>query len=122
MSNESAFDDLPDVLTMAAVAKFLGLSKTSVRNAVARGELPAVRLNRRVLILKEHLRQALDELADGGRIYGRGVQHDLHSSGGAAGNVSSSVPVTVTMTAGSGTAAGGSDLPGRRSGRRGTEE
>jgi excisionase family DNA binding protein len=48
-------DELPSVATVTEVALLLRLSKTAVYDAVRRGELPALRLGRRILFPKETL-------------------------------------------------------------------
>lgn len=48
-------DELPDVATAAEVAHLLRMSRSAVHEAARRGELPSVRVGRRVLFLKEAL-------------------------------------------------------------------
>lgn len=48
-------DELPAVATATEVARLLRISRTSVYEAVQRGELPALRIGRRLLFPKEVL-------------------------------------------------------------------
>ena len=67
-----------DIETMtfsaAECAKFLGISESGVRNRVRSGDLPAVWLGGRVLILKQQL---LEQIA---RAVGRGSEFDEHDA------------------------------------------
>jgi excisionase family DNA binding protein len=47
--------DLPEVLTVGQVASYLGLSRNSAYAAVLRGEIPSVRIGRRVLVARRSL-------------------------------------------------------------------
>ena len=47
-------------LTVAEVASLLGVHRLTVYGAIARGELPAIRLGRRVLIPKDLIDRLLD--------------------------------------------------------------
>ena len=49
------------VLSVNEVAKLLGLNRNSVYEAAKRGELPIIRLGRRVLISRAGLQRMLDE-------------------------------------------------------------
>jgi excisionase family DNA binding protein len=49
------------VLSVNEAAKLLGLNRNSVYEAAKRGELPIIRLGRRVLISRAGLQRMLDE-------------------------------------------------------------
>ena len=49
------------VLTVNEVAKLLGLSRASAYQGVARGEIPSIRVGRRILVP----RQALERMLEG---------------------------------------------------------
>jgi len=51
----SSLDDLPDVLTVDEVARVLRLSRNGAYEAVARREIPSIRIGRRVLVPKRKL-------------------------------------------------------------------
>jgi excisionase family DNA binding protein len=53
--------DLPDVLTVPEAARLLRLGRNTVYEAVRRGELPSVRVGRRLLIPKPALQHLLDQ-------------------------------------------------------------
>jgi excisionase family DNA binding protein len=52
----------PKVLTVCEVAKILRLGKMSVYEAVSRGEIPYIRIGRRILIPRNALERMLDNL------------------------------------------------------------
>lgn len=55
--------DDPLALSVEDVARLLGISRTLAYESVARGELPSVRLGKRIVVP----RRALDELLESGR-------------------------------------------------------
>jgi excisionase family DNA binding protein len=67
MSMMLTFDELPDVMTVAQCAHFLGIGRNAAYEAVRRVELPAIRIGRRLLVPKAALRQLLEAAASGGR-------------------------------------------------------
>jgi excisionase family DNA binding protein len=52
----------PKVFTVCEVAKILRLGKMSVYEAVSRGEIPSLRIGRRILIPRNALERMLDNL------------------------------------------------------------
>jgi excisionase family DNA binding protein len=58
--------ELPDVLTVAEVAQLLRLGRGSIYEAARRGELPCVRVGRRLLFPKDALARTLLLPATGG--------------------------------------------------------
>ncbi|MDO8621542.1 MAG: helix-turn-helix domain-containing protein [Candidatus Levybacteria bacterium] len=53
-------EDLPDVLQVGEVAQILGLSRNAVYLAISRGEIPSIRVGKRVLIPKARLQEMLN--------------------------------------------------------------
>jgi excisionase family DNA binding protein len=54
------WDSVPLVLDFAAAGRLLGLSRNSAYAAVAAGELPSLKVGRRVLVPRDRLRAMLD--------------------------------------------------------------
>ena len=67
MSMTLTLDELPDVLTVATCARFLGIGRNAAYEAVRRAELPAIRIGRRLLVPKLALKQLLEAAGSGGR-------------------------------------------------------
>ncbi len=61
--SESATLDLPVTLSVNQAADVLGLSRAGTYDAVRRGELPSLRIGRRILIPTRKLIQLLDQLS-----------------------------------------------------------
>jgi excisionase family DNA binding protein len=59
-------DDLPDVLTVDETAKFLRISRGLAFAGVRRGDIPAVRVGRRLLVPRNRLLTWLDGRGDDG--------------------------------------------------------
>jgi len=53
-------DDLPAILTVDQVAVLLGISRGLAFAAARSGELPVVRIGRRILVPRDQLRRMLD--------------------------------------------------------------
>lgn len=62
-STPQSLDDLPEVLTVRQVADYLRVAENSVYSSIRRGEVPSVRLGRRVLVSKAALGRWLDSPA-----------------------------------------------------------
>lgn len=56
-----ALESLPDLLTIAEAAEYLRLSKNGVYALARDGELPSVRLGRRVVIPKRSIERLIEE-------------------------------------------------------------
>lgn len=58
-------DDLPPILTVEQTAKLLGISRGLAFTAVRAGDIPSIRIGRRILVPRDRLRQmlGLDEAA-----------------------------------------------------------
>jgi len=61
MMRECRLESLPDILTIEQVARYLGVGRNTAYDAVARGQIPAFRVGRRLLVSKV----ALQRLAHG---------------------------------------------------------
>lgn len=55
MSSDNSTMSLPEVCSVRDVASYLGVAENSVYAAIRSGELPAVRLGRRVLVSRAAL-------------------------------------------------------------------
>jgi excisionase family DNA binding protein len=51
--------ELPEILTVEEVAEYLGLGRSTCYDAARRGELPVLRVGRRLLIPKARLEEML---------------------------------------------------------------
>jgi excisionase family DNA binding protein len=56
--------DEPLALSVEAAARLLGISRTLAYESVARGELPAVRLGKRLVVPRRALDQLLESAMD----------------------------------------------------------
>lgn len=54
--------DAPAVFTVCEVAKILRIGKISVYQAIARGDIPCIRIGRRILIPRHTLEQLLSNI------------------------------------------------------------
>jgi excisionase family DNA binding protein len=54
------FEDLPDALSVEQVISALPMGRNGVYNAIKRGELPACRIGKRLIILKSALIRFLE--------------------------------------------------------------
>jgi len=52
-------DDLPPILTVEQTAKVLGISRGLAFAAVRAGDIPSIRIGRRILVPRDRLRQML---------------------------------------------------------------
>lgn len=52
-------DDLPPILTVEQTAKVLGISRGLAFAAVRTGDIPSIRIGRRILVPRDRLRQTL---------------------------------------------------------------
>ncbi|HVF05271.1 MAG TPA: helix-turn-helix domain-containing protein [Frankiaceae bacterium] len=52
-------DDLPPILTVEQTAKVLGISRGLAFAAVRNGDIPSIRIGRRILVPRDRLRQKL---------------------------------------------------------------
>ena len=52
-------DDLPPILTVEQTAQVLGISRGLAFAAVRTGEIPSIRIGRRILVPRDRLRQTL---------------------------------------------------------------
>lgn len=52
-------DDLPPILTVEQTARLLGISRGLAFTAVRAGDIPSIRIGRRILVPRDRLRQKL---------------------------------------------------------------
>lgn len=52
-------DDLPPILTVEQTAKLLGISRGLAFTAARSGDIPSIRIGRRILVPRDRLRQML---------------------------------------------------------------
>ncbi len=52
-------DDLPPILTVDQTAQVLGISRGLAFTAVRAGDIPSIRIGRRILVPRDRLRQML---------------------------------------------------------------
>jgi excisionase family DNA binding protein len=66
MTEKTKLDGLPDVMTVPEAAAALRLGRNGAYDAIRRGEIPAIRIGRRLLVPKLGLLRLLDTpLTDG---------------------------------------------------------
>jgi excisionase family DNA binding protein len=61
------FESLPEVLTVPETARVMRLGRDATYEAIRRGEIPAIRIGRRVLVAKRALRRLLAGEPEEGR-------------------------------------------------------
>lgn len=54
------FDHLPMLIEVPVAAKILGISRASAYRWIEQGQLPSRRFGRRIYILRDRLREAVD--------------------------------------------------------------
>lgn len=59
---ETRAEHLPDVLTVHEAARYLGVGRNSAYDAARRGEIPTVRIGRRLLVPRAALERLLSEV------------------------------------------------------------
>lgn len=59
-------DDLPPILTVEQTAQVLGISRGLAFAAARTGQLPTIRIGRRILVPRDQLRRLLDTLPQRG--------------------------------------------------------
>lgn len=59
LMREARLQSLPDVLTISQTARFLGIGRNTAYEAARRGELPCLRIGKRILVPKQALEQRL---------------------------------------------------------------
>ena len=55
------FDDLSDFFTLSDFASVIGISKATAYRMADQGRIPCIRLGKRIILSKNHLRQWIDE-------------------------------------------------------------
>lgn len=56
-----SLDDLPDFCSLEEFAELFRVSRATAYRMAERGQVPCLRIGRRVIISREHLRQWVDE-------------------------------------------------------------
>ena len=59
MNRGAAVKELPEVCSVKQVARFLGLAENSVYTAIRCGDIPSIRIGRRVLVSRDALLRLL---------------------------------------------------------------
>lgn len=59
--------DLPEFCTLAELSGILGISKATAYRMAAQGQIPCMRLGRRIILSKEHLKQWIGQEIKMGR-------------------------------------------------------
>ncbi len=58
-------DDLPEFCTLADLSEVLGISRASAYRRAAQRQIPCIRLGRRIVLLRGHLKQWIDQKMEG---------------------------------------------------------
>ncbi len=60
MDNQKSLDDLPEFFSVAILAEILGISRATAYRMAGQGCLPCLRVGKRIILSREHLRRWLD--------------------------------------------------------------
>ena len=55
------FDDLSDFFTLSDLASVIGISRATAYRMADQGRIPCIRLGKRIILSKNHLRQWIDK-------------------------------------------------------------
>ena len=61
LQGSKRFEDLSDFFTLADLASVIGISKATAYRMADQGRIPCIRLGKRIVLSKNHLRQWIDE-------------------------------------------------------------
>lgn len=61
LQRKTGFDDLSDFFTLSDLASVIGISKATAYRMADQGRIPCIRLGKRIILSKNHLRQWIDE-------------------------------------------------------------
>ena len=61
ISKSVNLDDLPDFCSLEEVSKVFRVSRSTAYRMAARGNIPCLRIGRRVIVSKEHLMRWIDQ-------------------------------------------------------------
>ncbi len=64
--NTVSLDELPDFCSLEEVSKVLRVSRATAYRMAERGNIPCLRIGRRVIVSKEHLKLWIDRSIDMG--------------------------------------------------------
>lgn len=57
----SSLEDLPDFFTLADLSIVFGISKATAYRMAEQGRIPCIRLGKRIILSKKHLKRWIDE-------------------------------------------------------------
>ena len=61
VTQHNSLAELPDFCTLADLAPVLGISKATAYRMAEQGRIPCIRLGRRIIISREHLKRWFDQ-------------------------------------------------------------
>ena len=61
MDNQKSFDDLPDFFSIGMLSEILGVSKATAYRMAGQGQLPCLRIGKRIILSRAHLRRWIDQ-------------------------------------------------------------
>lgn len=61
LQGKQEFNDLSDFFTLSEFALVIGISKATAYRMADQGRIPCIRLGKRIILSKKHLRQWIDE-------------------------------------------------------------
>ncbi len=61
LQRNKGFNDLSDFFTLSELASVIGISKATAYRMADQGRIPCIRLGKRIILSKNHLRQWIDE-------------------------------------------------------------
>ncbi len=61
LQRNKGFNDLSDFFTLSDLASVIGISKATAYRMADQGRIPCIRLGKRIILSKNHLRQWIDE-------------------------------------------------------------
>ncbi len=61
LQRNKGFNDLSDFFTLSELASVIGISKATAYRMADQGRIPCIRLGKRIILSKSHLRQWIDE-------------------------------------------------------------
>ena len=61
LQRNTGYEDLSDFFTLSDFASVLGISKATAYRMADQGRIPCIRLGKRIILSKNHLRQWIDK-------------------------------------------------------------
>lgn len=62
----TSIDDLPDFCSITDVSALFGISRATAYRMAAQGSIPSIKIGRRVILSREHLKRWVDAAMDMG--------------------------------------------------------